>query len=185
MSAMHAPAPEPPARGAEPSGLTLALLFIGSLIAAVVIGVWLWNSNPSAQAGAAMGTPNQLPPGGVAASLAAPAGDAAAAGADPQLVAKGQQLATQMGCIACHTPTGAAGAGPTWKGLAGSQVTLDNGQTVTADDAYLHESILEPDAKIHRGYARGVMAAAVTPVMPQLQADGNVDALIAYIKSLK
>ena len=71
MSAMHAPAPQPPARGAEPSGLTLALLFIGSLLAAVVIGVWLWNSNPSVQAGAAMGTPNQLPPGGVAASLAA------------------------------------------------------------------------------------------------------------------
>ena len=182
---MHAPAPHPPTRGAEPSGLTLTLLFIGSLLAAVVIGVWLWNSNPSARDGTAFGTPNQIPPGGVAAALAAPAGDAAAAGLDPALVAKGQQLATQLGCVACHSPTGAAGAGPTWKGAAGSQVTLDNGQTVTADDVYLHESIVEPDAKIHQGFARGIMGAAVTPVMPQIQADGNVDALVAYIKSLK
>jgi hypothetical protein len=182
---MHAPAPHPPTRGAEPSGLTLSLLFIVSLLAAVVIGVWLWNANPAVQAGTAFGTSNQIPPGGVAAALAAPAGDAAGAGLDPALVAKGQQLATQLGCIACHSPTGAPGAGPTWKGAAGSQVALANGQTVTADDAYLRESILQPDAKIHGGFAPGLMAGAVSAVMPQLQSDDTTAALIAYIKSLK
>jgi hypothetical protein len=165
--------------------LTLSLLFIVSLLAAVGIGVWLWNANPAVQAGTAFGTPNQVPPGGVAAALAAPAGDAAAAGLDPALVAKGQQLSTQLGCIACHSPTGAQLVGPTWKGLAGGQVPLADNQTVAADDAYLRESILQPDAKIHRGFAPGLMTGAVTAVMSQLQSGDTTDAIVAYIKSLK
>jgi hypothetical protein len=110
---------------------------------------------------------------------------AAAAGLDPALVSKGQQLATQLACVGCHTATGAASAGPTWKGLFGSQVPLANGQTVTADDAYLRESILQPDAKIHQGFSAGIMTGAVAGVASQLQSGDTTDALIAYIKSLK
>jgi cytochrome c oxidase subunit 2 len=159
------------------------------LIAAGLIGIWLWNSNASVQTGKALGTPNQIgsgaPSTGGAPSMGgAPAGGGAG-GADPALVEKGQQLATQFGCVACHSATGAAGVGPTWKGLAGSQSELDNGQKVTADDNYLQESILQPDAKIVKGFPKGVMAGAVAAAEPQLQQPDNLNALLAYIKSLK
>ena len=174
---------------AEPSGFTLFLLFFGSLIIAGLIGLALWNQNPSAQAGRAFGTPNQVGAGGV---VAAPPGGAAAASsgpgastADAALASKGQQLAQQFGCLACHTTTGQQLVGPSWKGIADSQRPLANGQSVVADDAYLHESILQPDAKIVRGFAPGIMSGAVTAVLPQLQQDDNVDALVAYMKSVK
>ena len=165
----------------------LFALFFGSLFAAAVIGFWLWNSNPSARDGRAFGTANQLPPGGLAAVKAGPsvAGSAAGGEADPALAAKGQQLATQFGCVACHTTTGQNSVGPTWKALAGSPVPLDNGQSVAADDAYLKESITDPDAKIVKGFQKGVMAATVKPVEAQIQQGDNLDALIAYIKSIK
>ena len=193
MSVMHSPLPPSPpgsrVRRGEPSGLVLFVLFFGSLIAAGLIGVWLWNSNPAVAEGRAFGTANQLgarglvggPPSGVQPAASPEAGS----GADPALVAKGQQLATQYGCTSCHSTTGAQIVGPTWKGLAGRQETLDNGQTVTVDDAYLKESILDPDAKIVKGFQKGVMAPAVKPNEAQIQQGNNLDALIAYIKSLK
>jgi cytochrome c oxidase subunit II len=55
--------------------------------------------------------------------------------ATPVLVGRGKALYTSDGCSACHSLTGAAGVGPNVKGLAASRVTLDSGQTLTADDA--------------------------------------------------
>ena len=199
MSLMQAPPPRPSrplpprGRGAEPGGFTLFLLFFGSLILAGLIGIWLWNSNGSVHEGRAFGTPNQLAQGGpaTAAGAAGPAAAGAAAGAaaatapDPALVSKGQQLATQFGCVACHTINGQASVGPTWKGLADSQVPLDNGQAVVADDAYLKESITDPDAKIVKGFSRGLMSATIKPREAEIQQGDNLDALVAYIKSLK
>ena len=187
MSAMHASDDSHSGQRAEPSGLTLAFLFLGSVFATIAISLWLWNSNPSVHDGTAFGVPGQVPPGGVAAAAAPQVSGeaAAAAGLDPELVARGQQLASQLGCVACHSATGAQGAGPTWQGVFGSQVPLANGQTVTADDAYLRESILQPDAKIHQGFAPGIMTGAVAGVASQLQSGDTTDALIAYIKSLK
>ena len=79
----------------------------------------------------------------------------------PALVARGKALYTTDGCSACHSLTGAAGAGPSFKGLAGGTSTLADGQTVTADDAYLERSIADPDAQIVKGYRAGLMAAAI------------------------
>ncbi len=56
---------------------------------------------------------------------------------------RGEALVSQNACTACHTIDGSAGQGPTWKGLYGSQVELADGTTVTADDAFIAESILE------------------------------------------
>jgi cytochrome c551/c552 len=195
MSLMQAPPSRPSrpaavrARGAEPGGFTLFLLFFGSLILAGLIGIWLWNSNGSVREGRAFGTPNQLAQGGPATAPAGAGGPAAAGAAaaalDPALVSKGQQLANQFGCIACHTINGQASVGPTWKGLADSQVPLDNGQAVAADDAYLKESITDPDAKIVKGFSRGLMSATIKPREAEIQQGDNLDALVAYIKSLK
>src|SRR5581483_3569731 len=48
----------------------------------------------------------------------------------PALVARGKGLYTADGCSACHSLTGSSGVGPSFKGLAGSSVTLTSGQTV-------------------------------------------------------
>jgi cytochrome c oxidase subunit 2 len=59
-------------------------------------------------------------------------------------------------------------------------VTLENGSTVTADEAYLLESIKQPEAKIVQGFP---------PVMPPNIAaqmtDAQIQDIIAFIKSLK
>ena len=68
---------------------------------------------------------------------AAPAGDAT----------QGKALYTSLGCVGCHSLDGSKGTGPTFKGLAGSQVQLTNGQSVVADPAYLEKSIENADAE--------------------------------------
>lgn len=98
---------------------------------------------------------------------------------------KGQQLFAQFNCTGCHGAQGQGGIGPPLKGLYGSQVQLDNGQTVTADDGYIRESIVSPDAKIVKGYQKGVMLSGIQSEESQIQADDNIAALIAYIKALK
>ncbi len=96
------------------------------------------------------------------------------------LAVQGQMLAQTLGCTACHSPSGLTIVGPTWKGLAGSVVPLQDGTTVVADDAYLRESILAPGAKVVRGFQSGIM-----PAFEGMVTSGQVDSLIAYIKSLK
>ena len=92
------------------------------------------------------------------------------------LAATGQQVALQYHCADCHSVDGAKRLGPTWKGLAGSTVRLSDGTTVTADAAYLRESIEQPTAKVVQGFP---------PVMPKLDlTPEQVDALVAYIQAL-
>lgn len=96
------------------------------------------------------------------------------------LAAGGARLYQSLGCSGCHSLTGAKETGPTFKGLYGSQVQLSTGQTVTADDAYLLESILDPDKQIVKGFPKGVMSAAIPPgSVPEAKAK----ALVAFIKS--
>jgi cytochrome c oxidase subunit 2 len=95
---------------------------------------------------------------------------------DP-MAAAGAQLFTKLGCAGCHAMTG-GGVGPSLKGLYGATQKLNDGSTVTADENYLRESILNPNAKIVAGYA---------PVMPSYQgqiSEDQLNQLIAYIKSL-
>jgi mono/diheme cytochrome c family protein len=75
----------------------------------------------------------------------------------------GQALYTSAGCAGCHSINGSKGTGPTFKGLAGSKTELTNGQSVTADTAYLTKSIDDPDAEIVKGYSPGIMSAVVKP----------------------
>lgn len=102
----------------------------------------------------------------------------------PALVARGKSLYTADGCSGCHSLTGAPGAGPSFKGLAGATSTLSTGQTVTADDAYLERSITAPDAQIVKGYHPGIMGPAIAG--HDLAAHpADVRALVAFIKSQK
>jgi hypothetical protein len=58
----------------------------------------------------------------------------------------------QNGCLGVTRIDGSPGTGPTWFNLYGRQEQLSDGTVVIADDAYIHESILQPQAKIVAGY---------------------------------
>lgn len=93
----------------------------------------------------------------------------------------GAKLAKEKGCLACHSLDGSRGVGPTFKGLYQSRVTvLQNGTrlVVTADDAYLRESIRQPAAKIVEGFP------PVMPTLPELK-DDEVEALVEFIEGVK
>ena len=90
----------------------------------------------------------------------------------------GAKLYKSKACITCHTVDGSPLVGPSFKGVFGHKVKLSDGRTVTADENYLRESILKPQAKVVQGFQ---------PVMPTYQSilkPREVDALIEYIKSL-
>ncbi len=94
---------------------------------------------------------------------------------------KGQLLAQANGCLACHSVTSTATpTAPTWFGLFGSTVTLEDGSTVVADEAFIHESIVDPMAKIVKGYQPTMPATYGT-----LLSEEDIANIIAYIMTLK
>ncbi len=113
----------------------------------------------------------------VAPAAATPQQPAAAA---PDPVAQGAQLVKDNGCTACHATDDKRLVGPGWGGLYNSTTSLADGSTVTADDAYLREAILQPDAKIVAGYPAGVM-----PAYESLLTDDEVNAIVAYLHTLE
>lgn len=102
----------------------------------------------------------------------------------PALVARGKMLYTRDSCSGCHSLNGSAGAGPSFKGVAGGTAELSNGQSVAADDAYLERSIADPDAQIVKGYNAGLMAPAIAGFDLTHKPD-DLRALVAFIKSQK
>ena len=84
-------------------------------------------------------------------------------------------------CAACHTPDGRASVGPTWQGIYGSEETLADGTTVTVDDAYIRESILDPNTKIVDGLLPDLMPQNFGDTL----SDSDIAVIIDYIKSLK
>ena len=91
---------------------------------------------------------------------------------------RGAQLFTQLACVTCHAADG-SGRGPSLVGLYGSQVTLDSGAIVSADESYLRESILTSQAKTVKGYEH------IMPTFQGLINEDGVASLIEYIKSIQ
>lgn len=113
------------------------------------------------------------------AGLVAACGDGAASSAEPPLspeAAQGKELATSSGCAGCHSFTGGRSAGPTWKGLYGTEVELTDGSTVVADEAYLRQSIMDPRSQTVKGFGT---------VMPKNRlSESQVALIISYIKAI-
>lgn len=93
---------------------------------------------------------------------------------------RGQQLVKINACLGCHSIDGSSNVGPTWFGLFGSQVTLSDGTTVTADEAFIAESILNPQATIVAGFENQLM-----PNVYSTFTEEDLANIIAYIKTLK
>jgi cytochrome c oxidase subunit II len=100
-----------------------------------------------------------------------------AGGAEGSLASQGEKLFQKYACNTCHT-NDATARGPVLLGLYGSTVTLSDNATAAADENYIRESILNPQAKIVKGFA---------PLMPTFQGQVSEDdlmKLLAYVKSL-
>lgn len=95
------------------------------------------------------------------------------------LAEAGRDLYQRRGCVQCHSTDGTRKNGPSFQGVWGKEEPMADGSTVTVDENYVRESILEPQAKIRAGY---------DPVMPTYQgklSDKEITALIEFIKTLK
>jgi cytochrome c oxidase subunit II len=98
---------------------------------------------------------------------------------DMPLPELGAVLFRQQACHACHSIDGTRGVGPTMQGLYGTVRQFTDGTSAVADDNYLRESILQPNAKIVAGYA---------PIMPATYtnlSERELAGLIEYIKELQ
>ncbi|MFV0283779.1 MAG: c-type cytochrome [Castellaniella sp.] len=112
-------------------------------------------------------------------AAAVPSAAPAPAAQAQDIVALGRKLVTELGCVACHATDQKRTVGPGWGGLAGHEVELADGTTVTADEAYLVRSIRQPDDQIVKGYPPHVM-----PSYDALIDEADMKAIVAYLRSL-
>ena len=105
--------------------------------------------------------------------------DAGGGGDTTPTAEHGKKVYEKKGCVACHSIDGSAKIGPSFKGDFGAQAKLNDGSTVTVDENYLRESILNPQAKARPGYP---------PSMPAFEGqlkEKDLLSLIEFIKTLK
>lgn len=98
---------------------------------------------------------------------------------DMPLAELGAALYKSRSCYTCHSLDGSRQSGPSFKGLYGRTERLTDGTSVPANDDYIRESIMYPQAKVVAGFE---------PVMPTykgLLRDREVNALIEFIKLQK
>jgi cytochrome c oxidase subunit 2 len=95
------------------------------------------------------------------------------------LVEQGRRVASEQGCLKCHSVDGSRHIGPTWVDLYGRNTKLKDGKTVLADEAYLTKSMMDPAAQLVDGYQN------VMPTYQGKMSPPEVAAVIEYIKSLR
>ncbi len=88
-----------------------------------------------------------------------------------------ERLLDTKDCLSCHSIDGEESIGPTFKGIYGRREKMVDGSMVTADDAYLREAIIDPNAKVVNGF---------DPLMPKPElTKEEVDQIVEYLKTLK
>ena len=109
-----------------------------------------------------------------------------------EAIERGERWATLVNCIACHSTDGTEMVGPTWQGISGRVELLEDGTTITVDDAYLIKSILDPAAQIVDGFENSMpktFEAQFAARERGLLADEGLEVdmlsdLVAYISSI-
>ncbi len=87
-----------------------------------------------------------------------------------------QVLGSTPGCITCHSlEPGKTLVGPSMAGIASRAGTAVSGQSA---EQYLRQAILEPDAHVVAGFAKGLMPK---PTLTEQQ----LNDLVAYLMTLK
>jgi cytochrome c oxidase subunit 2 len=98
--------------------------------------------------------------------------------AEGSLASQGEKFFHQFGCSNCHHFDG-AGRCPNLRDLYNRPVQIAGGETVIADETYIRESILNPNAKIVYGFQANIM-----PNFTGQLTEEQVLALVSYIKAL-
>jgi len=105
--------------------------------------------------------------------------EAAFGGEGMSLEDYGAKLYVSKACVTCHSIDGRIGTGPTFAKVYGHSVRLADGREVMADENYIRKSILEPASEVVAGFQ------SVMPTYQGILKDREIDALVAFIKSLK
>lgn len=97
--------------------------------------------------------------------------------------ASGKRIMQNIGCFACHSLDGSKLVGPSFKGIYGTTRKVKTGpesREVVADDAYIHNSIYNPNADVVDGFNKGLMLS----YQGQLSED-DVKQIIEFLKTVK
>lgn len=95
-----------------------------------------------------------------------------------RLAELGRAAAARHGCLACHSVDGSPGQGPTWLNLFGARETMQTGEVIYVNGAYITQSMMDPEAEIVAGFP---------PIMPSFQGritPAETAAIIEYMKAL-
>jgi cytochrome c2 len=96
-------------------------------------------------------------------------------------VSLGKTLLTKNACIGCHSLDGSklGKIGPTFKGFYGSLRHFNKAKSQKADEAFIKESLIEPNKKVAKGFqvAMGSYAGILNDV--------EIKSVIMYLKQLK
>lgn len=98
--------------------------------------------------------------------------------AEGSLSSQGEKFFHQFGCANCHQ-FDRQGRAPYLRNLYGRTIEIEGGQTLVADESYIRESILNPNAKITYGFKPNLM-----PNYTGQLTEDQVLALISYVKAL-
>lgn len=94
-------------------------------------------------------------------------------------VEAGKKIFAERGCGGCHSTNGTRMVGPSMKGLWGHTAEIEGGGSAKVDENYIRESLLTPGAKVVKGYPN------VMPTFQGLLKDKDIDAVIAYLKTVE
>lgn len=138
-----------------------------------------WPPKPRVD-GLAFAQATPMPAARAAAAVATVAAATSAVPEPASAARRGAELAQATGCMACHSKGTDRLVGPGWGGLYDSAVSFADGSSARADDAYLSESIVDPDARVVKDFVPHVMPAYVGVLDASQVAD-----IVAYIRSLR
>ena len=97
--------------------------------------------------------------------------------AEDPMACWGEHLYQSNGCVGCHSVDGSSGPGPSWQGLWGSERAFEGGERAVADENYVRQSILQPQAQVVEGYTSVNMP-------PYRLSDRQIEAIVAYLRTL-
>ncbi len=96
---------------------------------------------------------------------------------------EGFEIAKSNGCFACHSRDGSKLVGSSFKDLYGAEkVVITNGEerTITVDEAYLKNSIINPDEDVVKGFSKGLMQSYEGVIDEE-----DIDKIVEYLKTME
>jgi cytochrome c oxidase subunit 2 len=92
----------------------------------------------------------------------------------------GKELYSKLSCVTCHSlKEGERRIGPSFWGIVGREGETEDGEKYVANEEYIRESIMNPMAKIVKGYPKSM------PSFAGQVDDDQMDAILAFMKTLK